>query len=285
MGKLREQMEADLKIGGYSASTRKSYLRYARQYAAYHMRSPAEMGAEEVRRFLLHMVEEQQVSRATLQVVRAALVFLYRVTLNRPMEVGWVPVPRRPKPLPVVLSGTEITALLGAIKSLKYRTLMSALYAAGLRISEGCRLQPSSIDSRRMIIYIRGKGEKDRLTLLSTRLLKELRAYWRLARPEGEWLFPGRTGAGHVSPESVRQVFHKAVEAAGISKKVTVHTLRHSFATHLVETGTDVTVVQTLLGHTSPRTTRLYTHTSIEKLAQTRSPLDLLGTRAASILG
>jgi integrase/recombinase XerD len=284
MGKLRDQMKADLKIGGYSPGTQENYLRHAQKYAAYYMRSPAEMGAEEVRGFLVHLVE-QQVSRSTLRGARCALRFLYRVTLNRPMEVEWVPVPRKQERLPVILSGTEVAALLGAIVNVKYRMLATATYAAGLRISEACRLRYQDIDSRRMVIRIRGKGDKERFTLLSKRLLHELRDYWRQTRPPGDWLFPGKTYAGNVSPESARTVFRKAAQAAGITKKVTPHVLRHSFATHLIDTGTDVTVVKALLGHASLRATEVYMHTSVEKLARIRSPLDLLGTRAATILG
>jgi len=278
-------MEADLKIGGYSSSTQRIYLFYARKFAAYFMHSPAEMGADEIRRFLLHLVEERGASRGTIRQVRCSLRFLYTVTLNRPVEVEWVPVPRKQKRLPVVLSGTEVTRLLEAIRRPKYRMIVTAMYAAGLRISEACRLQPEDIDSKRMVIRVRGKGEKERFTLLSGRLLIDLRGYWRQTQPQGEWLFPGGTSAGHASTWTVRNVFHKAVESAGITKHATPHTLRHSFATHLIEVGTDVTVVQALLGHASLQATEVYTHTSVKQIARTRSPLDLLATSAAAILG
>lgn len=285
MGQLRDRMEADLKVGGYSTSTQKIYLLYARQFAAHFMRSPAEMGAEEIRAFLLYLVEERKVSRETMRQVRAALRFLYQVTLNRPTEIEWVPVPRRERRLPLVLSGTEIAALLAAVHTLKYRMLVTAVYAAGLRISEACRLQPENIDAKRRTIRILGKGNKDRYTLLSARLLHQLRDYWRHARPTGEWLFPGGTRAGHASPETTRKVLRKAAQAASIGKRVTPHLLRHCFATHLIDAGAPLSLVQALLGHASLQTTGRYTHTSIEQIARTQSPFDLLGTPAATILG
>ena len=163
--------------------------------------------------------------------------------------------------------------------------ILSAMYAAGLRISEACALRPEDSDSKRMVIRVRGKGDKERCTLLSQRLLSGLRDYWRKTRPQGGWLFPGGTRDGHVGKDTARRVFHKAVRAAGITKEVTPHALRHSFATHLIDAGTDVTVVQALLGHASLRATEVYTHTSVEQIARTKSPLDVLGTPAGSVLG
>jgi len=285
MGQLRDRMEADLKIGGYSPKTQKIYIYYAKQFAKHFMRSPAEMGADEVRQFLVHMIEKRKLARVTLRQVRASLNFLYSVTLNRPVEVEWLPSPRPCKRLPVVLSGTEVMALLGAVRAMKYRAILMAIYSGGLRSSEACRLRPEDIDSKRMVICIRaGKAGRDRHTMLSGRLLAYLRGYWRQCRPQGGWLFPGST-EGHASPEMVRRVFRRAREAAAIGKQVSPHTLRHSFATHLIETGTDVTVVQELLGHASLQATSVYTHTSIEHIARTRSPLDLLGTPQARLLG
>ena len=286
MGQLREKMEADLKIGGYSESTRRTYLFHAYKFAAYFKRSPSEMGADEVRRFLLYYIEERGISKSTFRQIRAALKFLYKVTLDRPVEVGWLPPVRSHRRLPIILSGTEVSSFLAAINSGKYRTVLTTLYAGGLRISEACHLRPGDIDSKRMVITIRGKGGKERLTMLSSRLLSCLRDYWRLEQPAKDgWLFPGRTRAGHISPEATRKVFHKAVAAVGITKKVTPHSLRHSFATHLIESGVDITVVQELLGHGSILTTQLYTHVSTEQIAVTHSPYDLLGTPAARVLG
>ncbi len=286
MGQLREKMEADLKIGGYSEGTQRIYLYYAKKYAAYFQRSPSEMGADEVRKFLLHFVDEQAASRSTIKQVRAALKFLYAVTLNRPVEVEWLPVPRKQKRLPVILSGTEVATFLDGVKRIKYRVILTTIYASGMRISEACRLRPTDIDSKRMVITVRGKGDKERYTMLSTRLLDCLRDYWRQERPARDgWLFPGGTEAGHASKATTRIVFHKVIDSVGITKKVTPHSLRHSFATHLIESGVDVTVVQALLGHNSILTTQIYTHVSTEQIASTRSPLDLLGTKPARVFG
>lgn len=285
MGQLRDRMEADLKLAGYSPATRKIYLLYARLFAKYHRRSPAEMGEEEIRGYLLHMVEEKKISRETYRQVRAALTFLYTITLKRPTEVAYLPVQRRNVKLPVVLSGTEVRALLEAIANPKYRAIMMTLYAGGLRISEACSLRPEDIDSRRMVIHIRaGKGGKDRYTVLSKRLLAWLRDYFRQYRPK-EWLFPGQTKTGHITPEAARRVLRLAATAAGISKKVTPHVLRHCFATHLLESGVDITTIRSLLGHGSLRTTEIYTHVSVEHIGRVRSPLDLLGTPSAKPLG
>lgn len=285
MGILHDRMEADLKIAGYRPSTREAYLRHGRRFAAHFMRSPAEMGVEEIRQYLLHLIEDRKLGPESVRVARSAVMFLYRVTLNRPVEVEWIPVPKKPKRIPVVLSGTEMTALLDAIHKPKYRAMMMAMYAGGLRISETCRLRPEHIDAKRMVINLCGKGNKERCTLLSKRLLAYLRDYWRITRPDNGWFFPGRTKDGHVSHKTVRGVFHLAVKAAGISKDVTPHSLRHAFATHLIELGNDVTMVKALLGHCSLRTTEVYTHTRIKQMARTISPLDVLGTPAARVLG
>ena len=284
MGQLRDRMEVDLRLAGYSPSTRKIYLLYARLFTKYHMRPPADMGEEEIRQYLLHMVEEKRISRETYRQIRAALIFLYTVTLKRSAEVEYLPVRRKSVKLPVVLSGTEVKSLLEAVRSPKYRAIVMAQYGGGLRISEACRLRPEDIGSKRMVIHVRaGKGGRDRYTVLSGRFLAFLRDYFRKNRPK-EWLFPGQTTAGHASPETSRRVFHAAVAAAGISKKVTPHVLRHCFATHLLECGVDIAVIQSLLGHGSLRATEVYTHVSVEHIGRVKSPLDLLGTQDAAKL-
>jgi site-specific recombinase XerD len=278
-------MEADLTLAGYRESTREQYLLWARQYTRHFMRPADEMGEEEVRTYLLHLIEDREFSASTVRGVRSALRFLYTTTLNRPLEVERLPVIRRRRPLPNVLSGTEVSSLLDAVRSPKYRALIMALYAAGLRISEGCRLRPEDIDSKRMLIHVRdGKGGRDRYTVLSTRLLEHLRGYYRIFRPK-EWLFPGGTAEGHVSRVSVGRVFTQALAASSITKRATPHTLRHSFSTHLLECGTDVTVIQALLGHSSLRATEVYTHVSLEHLGRVKSPFDVLGTEEAAVLG
>ncbi len=285
MGQLQDRMEADLRLAGYSPSTRKIYLLYAKLFAKHYMRSPAEMGEEEIRQYLLHMIEEKKISRETYRQIRAALIFLYTVTLKRQTEVEHLPVQRKKIKLPVVLSGIEVERLLDAICSQKYRAIIMAQYAGGLRISEACRLRPQDIDSKRMVIHVHdGKGGRDRYTVLSERLLGYLRDYYRKHRPDG-WLFPGKTAQGHASKDTTSKVFHAAVATSGISKKITPHVLRHSFATHLLESGVDIAVIQALLGHSSLRATEVYTHTSVEHIGQVKSPLDLLGTPAAKRFG
>jgi site-specific recombinase XerD len=278
-------MEADLTLAGYSPATREQYLRCARQYTRHFMRPPEEMGEQEVRTYLLHLINERKLSYKTIDVARAALKFLYARTLHRAVDVQHLPVMRRPRRLPDVLSGTEVSALLRAITEPRYRAVIMALYAGGLRVSEGCRLRPEDIDAKRMLIHIRdGKGGRDRYTVLSARLLDYLRDYFRTFRPR-EWLFPGRTAAGHISRRSVHEVLQRAVAESGIKKHVSPHTFRHSFATHLLECNTDLTVIRTLLGHGSLRVTELYTRVSLEHIGRVKSPLDVLDTAEATVLG
>ena len=224
------------------------------------------------------MVDEREISVGHYRQIRAALKFLYSVTLKRPAEIAHVPIRRRRRTLPVVLSPVEVHGLLQAIRSIKYRGIFMVQYSAGLRITEACTMRPDDIDSGRMVIHVRGgKGGRDRYTVLSVALLSFLREYWRHVRTTSEWLFGGQTAAGHASPDTARRVFYVAAAAAGITKHVTPHVLRHSFATHLIESGTDVTVVKALLGHGSLAVTEIYTHVSVEHLGKVTSPLDLLG--------
>lgn len=284
MGELRERMHADLRIAGYSPSTTKIYLLYARQFARFHMRSPEEMGLPEIRAFLLHLAE-RPVSPETMRQVRASLTFLFGVTLGRPTEVEHLPTQRPKRRLPVVLSGTQVGQILSLIRKDRYRLPLLAAYSGGLRIGEACRLRAQDIDSKRRLIRVdQGKGNKDRFTLLSRRFLIELRSYWIEQRPEGPWLFPRRSPEHHVSPDSVRLVFRKAALDAGIGKRVTPHALRHSFATHLRELGVDISVIQALLGHANFKTTAIYLHTTVETLMRTKSPLDALGTVDGRVL-
>jgi site-specific recombinase XerD len=243
--------------------------------AAFYRRSPEELGEADIRGFLLHLVQVDCVAPSTYRQVLAALRFLYTVTLGRAWEVERIPFPKRPgRKLPHVLSGEQILALFKALRSPKYRAIVMTCYAAGLRISEACQLRVADIDSQRMVLRVRGKGDKERYTLLPPRLLQVLRVYWKLYRPT-DLLFPGRTPAGHICPDTVRQVLAKAAAAAGLAK-CTPHSLRHSFATHLLDQGTDLVVIQALLGHQSIRTTTLYTHVSTAKIQKTQSPLERL---------
>lgn len=275
MGKLRDRMEQDLILKGLAATTRRNYLLYCHKFAAHFGRSPEELGEAEIRAFLMHLIQVEQVSYATYRQILAALKFLYRTTLGREWEVNRVPFPRHhPARLPCVLRDDQLRALFAALKSPKYRALFMTCYGAGLRIGEACRLQVGDIDSRRMVIRVtQGKGAKERYTVLSPRLLEALRVYWKLLRPP-VWMFPGQGAAGPVSPDSVRAVFRTAREQVGLGAWCTPHVLRHSFATHLLEAGTDLVVIQALLGHTSIKTTCIYTHVSTDRIGKVTSPLD-----------
>jgi site-specific recombinase XerD len=286
MGTIREKMVADLELKGYRPKTKKEYLRCAGNFVAHYMRPPSELGNKEIRAFLLHLLRVRNVGAPTLKMYVAAIKFLYTVTLGRPEEVADIPWPQIPKPLPKVLSGTEMERLFGAIKSTKHRAIIMAAYAAGLRVSEACSLRISDIDSKRMVIHVHyGKGEKDRCVMLSKRLLDCLREYYRQYRPEGIYLFPGRKPGAPLTASPVRSTLHKAIRAAGIKKPVTAHVLRHSFATHLLEAGVDIRTIQTMLGHGCIRTTSRYTHISATHIARTESPLDLIGTEKGRSLG
>jgi len=277
MGQLHDRMAQDLVLRNFSPATRRNYLLYCRKFAAFYRRSPADLGEDDIRTFLLHGIEVQQLSYESYRQIYAALKFLYTVTLNRPWQIEHIPFPRkRVRSLPVVLHADELRALFEAFVRPGFRMLFMACYAAGLRINEACHLQVADIDSQRMLIRVRHpKGGQERDTLLSPRLLHELRAYWRQERP-APWLFPGSTPAAPVSADFARQAFAKACRDAGLTRHCTPHSLRHSFATHLLEAGVDVVVLQKLLGHTSIRTTSRYTHVSTALIQAVVSPLDLL---------
>jgi integrase/recombinase XerD len=282
MGQLRDRMEQDLKLRGLSPATRRNYLLYCRRFAAFFMRSPEELGAAEVRTFLLHQIEVEQLAYASYRQVYAALKFLYGVTLGRPEAVSYIPFPKSPpRRLPKVLTIAELSAFFTALRKPKYRALFMTCYAAGLRLGEVCRLRVPDIDSSRMVIHVRtAKGGKERLTVLSPRLLEVLRAYWRLAKPS-DWLFAGARPDRPLALSTPRHVFHRACEAAGLPLGYTPHSLRHSFATHLLDAGTDLVLIQHLLGHASIRTTSRYTHVSLTRLQQAPNLLDRVPTLAA----
>jgi len=286
MGQLRDRMLADLQLRFYRPGTQQAYLACARRYAAYYMVSPARLGAEDARAYLVHLVQEKKASAATLKMNVAALKFLYTHTLGRPEVVAAIPWPRVRSTLPVILSGTEVEAFLAAVRVLKYRAIAMTMYGTGLRVQETCRLGVGDIDSRRGLIHVRdGKRGRDRYVMLAERLLLVLREYWRATRPEGSYLFSGTRADRPIEPESVRRAIREAAAAAGLVKRVTPHILRHSFATHLLEGGTDLRVIQVLLGHGSIRTTTRYTRVSAAHVGRTTSPLDVLGTSRARPLG
>lgn len=276
MGQLRDRMEQDLVLKGLASTTRRNYLLYCRKFAAHYGRSPEQLGEPEIRAYLLHLIQVEQVSYATYRQILAALKFLYTTTLDREWEVKRLPFPKhRRAALPRVLRNDQLLALFAALKRPKYRALLMTCYAAGLRIGEACRLRMEDIDSRRMVLRVVGKGSKERYTVLSPRLLTLLRVYWKLNRPS-VWMFPGQGVAGHILPDSVREVFRRAREQAGLGPWCTPHVLRHSFATHLLEAGTDLVMIKALLGHNSISTTCVYTHVSTDRIGKVPSPLDEL---------
>jgi site-specific recombinase XerD len=250
------------------------------------MRSPTELSEGEVRGFLLHLQDEGQVKPSTVRVYVAALKFLYTVTLGRPEVVEHLRGPKIPRKVPEILSGSEVKALFEAVVSVKYRAVLITTYAAGLRISEVCRLRTHDIDSKRMVIHVReGKGGDSRYAMLSPRLLLVLRAYWKQIRPAGPYLFPSSRADRPIGRKTIQGAISRAVARIGLDKHVTPHVLRHSFATHLLESGTDIRTIQVLLGHRSIQSTQLYAQVSTRHIQRTRSPLDLLGTPAGRKLG
>ena len=272
MGTWREQLLADLQLKGIKPRTQHNYLREADNLAQYFGKSPEELQESEIKDYLLHLLHDKKVSEGTFRFYVAALKALYR-TLNREWLVENICYPKRKKTLPVVLDLSEVEALFAVTENIKHKAILMIIYSSGLRISEAANLKITDIDSKRMMVRVQqGKGSKDRYTILSKTALEQLRQYWRQYRPK-EWLFEGSNDT-HLSITSIWQIFHDAKKRAGITKPVSPHSLRHSFATHLVEAGTSLHHVQLLLGHRSPTTTTVYLHVSRLNLAQVTSPLD-----------
>ncbi len=276
MGRLHDQMKRDLELKNYSPKTRICYLAAVKSIALHFRRSPDGLSEEEIREYLHYLIQEKKASQSVISQAYSALKFFYETTLKRDWNGFRIPRAKMGKRFPVVLSQQEVQAIFSATRNLKHRALLMTIYSAGLRVSEVVHLKVSDIDSQRMVIRVQqGKGAKDRYTLLAQRTLEVLRDYWRAYRPE-EWLFPGQPAKGSLSVSSVQKILGKVLQEAGIKKHITVHTLRHSFATHLLEAGTDLYHIQRLLGHTTPKTTTIYLHLSRKDLGGVRSPIDLL---------
>lgn len=276
MSTLRTNMMADLKRCNYADRTQRMYIARVAQMARWLGRCPSTMTPEEVGTFLRWYKVEHGASYSAYKQMTAALRFLYRTTLGRADMVPHLPYPRKTARQPTVLSRDEVRRLLDASHEVIHRTVAMTLYGAGLRVSEALALRISDIDSQRMVICVRhGKGDLDRQVMLSRILLEALRTHWKAHRPQ-EWLFPGRSPGQPLSSRAVQHAVRAAGKAAGIPKRVTPHVLRHSFATHLLEDGADLRVIQTLLGHRSLRTTCRYMHVDSERIARTPSPLDRL---------
>jgi integrase/recombinase XerD len=274
MGKLRDQMAMDMELRRFSPRTVSCYLACMRNVAIHFGKSPAELGDEEIRGYMHHLIEERKASQALISQSYSALKFFFEKTLQRSWNASRIPRSKQRKKLPGVLTRQEVEAIFSATKNLKHRAILMTIYSGGLRISEATRLRVSDIDSGRMMIRVsEGKGLKDRYTLLGERNLEILRRYYKAYRPL-EWLFPGRNASEPVSISAVQRVFKRSLQKAGIKKKASVHTLRHCFATHLLESGTDLYYIQRLLGHKSAGTTSVYLHITGKDIGKIKSPID-----------
>ena len=278
---LRRRMLEDLRMRKFAPKTQATYLRAVRQFARYLERSPATATVENLRDYQLHLVDHG-VSPVSLNAAISALKFFLEVTLGRPELMARMQPVRVPRTLPVVLSPEEVRRLIAAAGNLKHQTALSVAYGAGLRASEVVALKVGDIDSQRMTLRIeQGKGRRDRYAMLSPVLLERLRVWWRVARAQGcmldgGWLFPGLDPIDPLSTRQLTRAIHAAAEAANIDKRVSMHTLRHSFATHLLEQKEDIRVIQVLLGHRQIETTTLYTQVATDLLRKVISPLDRL---------
>lgn len=276
MTTLRQRMIEDLQIRHYSPHTIEAYVRGVARFAQHFGKSPEHLTPDHIRQYQLYLVNEQKVSWGVFIQTVCALRFLYLKTLGRSWMIDFIPYPRRVRKLPVVLSQAEVQTLLQTTRNLKHQTILATIYATGLRVSEMTALRVQDIDSSRQVILVRqGKGRKDRFVMLSPALLTRLRRYWQVYRPTTH-LFAGDRPQFPISAAGIQYICQHAGHSAGLTKAVTPHLLRHSFATHLLEAGTDLRTIQLLLGHTSLRTTAIYLHVSNLALQHTTSPLDLL---------
>jgi site-specific recombinase XerD len=270
---LRQRMIDDMTARRFKEKVQKDYVRHVRKFATFLGRSPATATSEDLRRYQLHMAQ-QQVSPWSINSAIAGLRFFFIVTLDRPDLVRPLRLVTEPRKTPIVLSQEEVARLIEAAPGLKYKAALSVAYGAGLRVSEVANLKVSDIDSGRMMLRVeQGKGQRDRDVMLSPRLLALLRDWWHAARPQ-VWLFPGQNPTNPITPRQINRAVSAAKDLAGISKRVSPHTLRHSFATHLLEQGADIRVIQVLLGHAKLETTALYTRVAVSTIRDVESPLE-----------
>ena len=278
---LRQRMLDDMRMRKLEAKTQTGYVRGVRRFAVFLGRSPDTATAEDLRRFQLDLVD-QGATPATINSTLSGLKFFFDVTLGHGELMAKVQPVRAPTKLPVVLSPEEVSRLIAAAPNIKHRTALAVAYGAGLRASEVCALKVGDVDSQRMVLRVeQGKGRKDRYALLPPALLEQLRAWWRVGHAQGKmlpggWLFPGLDPMDPLSTRQLNRAIHAAAEDARIDKRVSMHTLRHSFATHLLEARVDIRVIQVLLGHKKLETTTTYTHVATELLRQVISPLERL---------
>jgi integrase/recombinase XerD len=271
---LIASMEEELKLKGYSFKTRKAYINHIKRFASYIKKDLNAITNEEIREYALFLLEEEGKSNSYVNQAISSIKFLCNKVLKQSGLIATFTRPKREKKLPVVLSFQEVTKILKALDNEKHKTILFLIYSAGLRVGEVVKLKADHIDSERMLIHIvQGKGRKDRYTVLSQIALSQLRKYFMLYKPE-IWLFPGQDNKKHITERTVEKVFKNACKIAKIKKEVSVHSLRHSFATHLLEGGTDLRYIQELLGHASSKTTEIYTHVTQKSLRNISSPLD-----------
>jgi len=277
MTPVRQRMTEDMQVRNLSPHTQASYVQQVSLFARYFGKSPEILGPEEIRAYQVYLTNEKKLAPGSILIAVSALRFLYKVTLHKDWTLeDIIPAPKKPQKLPVVLSPEEVLQFLDSVPGLKHCTILTTCYAAGLRISETVRLKPADIDSQRMVIRVeQGKGQKDRYVMLSPKLLESLRNWWRVAKPKS-WLFPGDIAGTHISKDAVEQACQKAQRRCRIPKPITPHSLRHAFAVHLLESGTDVRTIQLLMGHRSLATTARYLRIATTKVCSTTSPLDLL---------
>jgi site-specific recombinase XerD len=276
MTPLRQRMLDDMGVRNLAQNTQSAYVQHVRAFARHFQRSPEELGPQEVRAYQIHLAQTRRLSRSSVNVATGALRFLYKVTLKRDWAIEEIPMSKKPFRLPVILSREQVMQFLDSVESLKHRAILMTAYAAGLRISEATHLKLTDIDSQRMMLRVeQGKARKDRYVMLSPRLLEVLRDYWRAVRPT-RWLFPGERPDTPITRAAVERACQKALRASGIHKPITPHSLRHAFAAHLLESGTDVRTIQLLLGHRSLATTSRYLKVATSTVCATTSPLDSL---------
>jgi integrase/recombinase XerD len=277
MTPLRQRMTEDMQVRNLARNTQLSYLQQVSQFARHFNKSPELLGPEEIRAYQVYLTNERKIAPSSVLTAVAALRFLYKVSLKRDWSFeDVIPAPKKPQKLPVVLSPEEVLHFLSCVGSTKHRAILTTCYAAGLRISEAVHLKPTDIDSQRMVVRIeQGKGQKDRYVMLSPKLLETLRSYWRAVHPR-KWLFEGRAAGQPLNRSAVELACKKARRLSGIRKPITPHSMRHAFAVHLLESGTDVRTIQLLLGHRSLATTARYLRIATSKVCSTSSPLDLL---------
>jgi len=285
MSPLRQRMIEDMQLRGLSARTQECYVNAVRQLATHHHRSPDQLGEEDLRQYFLYLANEKKVARATATIALCGIKFFYEHTLHQHWTTLKFVRPAREKKLPVVLSREEVRRILGAVRIPVYRACLTTIYACGLRLLEGAHLQVADVDSARMLLHIHGKAKKDRYVPLPQSTLASLRAHWRTHRSP-TWLFPAPTrhglahalahNGGPVTRDSLQAAFRAALQRSGIAKRAHVHTLRHSYATHLLEAGVNLRIIQENLGHGSARTTQIYTHLTREVKATLTDPLNQL---------